>query len=97
MAAPDRGVSVTDRLRIIAGHLRAVDDLIADGCTFEAVSQLLAVRAAVGAVAIEICRHSIPYGLEGGEPSAPAELLALLRLAAVRRRRPWSGRFTNAA
>lgn len=79
-AARVRSVSAADRLRVVAGHLRAVDRLIAQGRTREAVAQLRAVRAALGAVVSQICRHHAFHCLGAAADSAESDdLLGVLR------------------
>ncbi|MDQ7844504.1 MAG: metal-sensing transcriptional repressor [Armatimonadota bacterium] len=87
MTAPSVS-SVSTRLRVIQGHLQAVDRLVAQGRTLEAVAQLRAVRAALGAVTAQICRHHMLRCLRAGASSPEVDdLLTAFRAAAGRTHR----------
>lgn len=89
MSASPRGPSVSARLRVIEGHLRALDRLVSECRTREALAQLLAVRGALGAVASQICRQHLLGCLSSGS-SEVDDVLAVFRAATAQRtgRRP---------
>lgn len=68
------------RVRTIHGHVRAVERLIRDGRTLEALAQLRAVRAALGAMAVEMCRVHLERAEARADPRrAVISLIPLLR------------------
>ena len=89
MSASPLGPSVSARLRVIEGHLRAVDRLVLECRTREAIAQLLAVRGALGVVASQTCRQHLLGCLRSGSSEAD-DVLAVFRAAAAQRigRRP---------
>ncbi len=71
------------RMRTIHGHVRAVERLVRDGRTREAVRQLRAVRAALSEVVMEICRAHLARARTRAEARR-----AVISLTPLLRRRP---------
>lgn len=77
---------VVARLRTVQGHLQAANRMVRAGRNLDAVAQLQAVRAALGRVALQICRDHASRCLTR-DPSVAAmdDLVATVRMAMVTR------------